>query len=400
MNYQVRDISIPAEWDRSGLPAWTYSNPELLELEKDVLFRRHWQLICHVSNLPNPGDYVGLDMIGERALVVRGRDGVVRAFHNVCRHRGSRVVAENKGNCRSAIVCPFHGWSYNLDGTLRGAAQPKYLPALDPASHGLIPLETEIWQGFVFVRFKPGPQPSVAELMAPFEAEVAPYRVPEVQPLHDFWHDKSPVNWKSVRDVDNEGYHVPMAHPGLRDLYGHGYYDEPFVNGVSRAFGPFNKTEGTLWSVRKYKKLLPEATHLPESHRRAWLYLGLFPNTVLTFYPDTITFYQEFPLSTGETLQRGGVYGLQDDSRAMKAARFLSTRIDWDTVKEDMQLMVWSYEATSSSGYQGVILSDLEYGVKTHHDHLRRLIPVLNSREEPVRGELMRRNEEMRGARG
>jgi len=196
-----------------------------------------------------------------------------------------------------------------------------------------------------------------------------------------------------VRDVDNEGYHVPMAHPGLRDLYGHGYYDEPFINGVSRAFGPFNKTAGTLWSVRNYKKLLPEATHLPQSHRQAWLYLGLFPNTVMTFYPDCITFYQEFPISTGETIQRGAVYALPDERREMKAARFLSARIDWDTVKEDQQLMVWSCEATSSSGFQGIILSDLEYGVRTHHDHLRQLMPVLNDQQEPERHALAHRNE-------
>ena len=78
---------IPKEWDRSGLPAWTYTNAELFELEKDVLFRRHWQIAGHVSDVPEPGDYFCLDMIGERALIVRGKDGHVRAFHNVCRHR-------------------------------------------------------------------------------------------------------------------------------------------------------------------------------------------------------------------------------------------------------------------------------------------------------------------------
>jgi phenylpropionate dioxygenase-like ring-hydroxylating dioxygenase large terminal subunit len=253
----------------------------------------------------------------------------------------------------------------------------------------------EIWHGFVFVRFKPSEQPSVAQVMAPFEDEVAPYRVSEVKPRGKFWIDRSAVNWKAVRDVDNEGYHVPMAHPGLRDLYGRGYYDEPFINGVSRAFGPFNEGEGSLWSVRHYKKLLPEATHLPESHRRAWLYLGLFPNTVMTFYPDCVTFYQEFPVSTGQTFQRGGVYCLPDDRREMKAARYLSKRIDFDTVKEDAQLMVWSCEAMSSSGYDGIILSDLEYGVRSYHDHLRRVMPILTCDEEPERDTLIARNRAM-----
>jgi carnitine monooxygenase subunit len=150
---QPRDLSIPAGWDRRGLPGWSYSSPELLELEKELLFRSCWQLAGHECELPESGDYLTLDVAGERALVVRGRDGALRAFHNVCRHRGSRVVADERGRCRGAIVCTFHGWAYNLDGTLRGPARPGSFPALDPAEWSLKPIELELWQGFLFVRF-------------------------------------------------------------------------------------------------------------------------------------------------------------------------------------------------------------------------------------------------------
>ncbi len=88
-----RDISIPANWDRRGLPAWCYHSETLLELEKEELFRRHWQLVCHVSDLTEHGAFVTLDIVGERVLVIRGDDGEVRAFLNICRHRGSRVVS-------------------------------------------------------------------------------------------------------------------------------------------------------------------------------------------------------------------------------------------------------------------------------------------------------------------
>src|SRR3546814_926163 len=103
-------MEIPDQWDRSGLPAWTYFNKELFDLETEVLFRRHWQLACHQSDLPEPGSYVCFDLCGERAVILRGADGVIRTFHNVCRHRGSRVAIKTKGQCRSALVCPFHGW--------------------------------------------------------------------------------------------------------------------------------------------------------------------------------------------------------------------------------------------------------------------------------------------------
>ena len=378
---------VPNSWDRSGLPSWTYFNEELRELETEVLFRRHWQLACHQADLPEPGNYVCFDMCGERAVIIRGEDRVVRAFHNVCRHRGSRVAVKTKGQCRSALVCPFHGWSYNLDGTLRSPARPRTLPDLDPVEFGLKPLELEIWHGFVFLRFKESDQPAVRDIMAPYDKEMAAYGVPDMVPAYrGFWSTKTAVNWKAVRDVDNEGYHVPIAHPGLQDLYGHGYYDEPLSAGSNRSFGPFNDGPGKLWSVRNYKKILPDMPNLPESHRRAWVYLGLFPNTVIGLYPESVMFYQEFPVGAGLTVQRGATYRYKEESREMRLARYLSSRIDRDTSEEDVQLTIWSCEATKSSGYQGIMLSDLEYGVRSFHDRLRELLPVMSRDREPGRG--------------
>jgi len=377
-----------AEEERRGLPWWSYFNRELLEIEQEELFRKHWQLVGHVNDIPAAGDFMTLDIVGERALSVRGQDGAVRSFHNVCRHRGSRVVSKASGNCRGNLVCPFHGWTYALDGTLRAMPRPRSLPQLDPQGHGLVALEQEIWQGFVFVRFLESTQPSVAQLMAPYEAEIDRYRLGDVQPRSGFYAEEIPVNWKAVRDVDNEGYHVPIAHPALQDLYGRGYADERHHRGSSRSFAPFNEGIGRQWSVRHYKKMLPPAPHLPESHQRAWLYVGLFPNMVFSFYPDRVGFYQEWPVAVDRTVQRSASYAIADDRREMKLARYLSDRIDRVTGREDVQLIVWSWEAMQSSGFNGTILSDLEAGVRDYHDELRRRIPVLNLEEEPAAGAL------------
>ena len=209
---------------------------------------------------------------------------------------------------------------------------------------------------------------------------------------------KMAVNWKSVRDVDNEGYHVPMAHPGLQDLYGHGYNDNPFLDGTSRSFAPFNEGKGRLWSVRHYKNILPRHPSLPESHQRAWLYVGIFPNTVIGFYPDSVMFYQEFPLAVGMTLQRGAGYRLAEESRELRLARYLSGRIDRLTTIEDTQLIEWSYEATQSSGYEAALLSDLEYGVRSYHDRLREVLPVMNLAAAPAEGSVASTNTEMASA--
>jgi len=391
-NGQAKELS--NSWDRSGLPAWSYTNAELLEAEKELLFRRHWQVICHVNDIPEPGDYFASELVSERALIVRGRDGKVRAFHNLCRHRGSRVVAEDAGTCK-AIVCPFHGWVYNLDGTLRGAAQPDKLPDLDRDEWGLKPIEMEIWNGFVFVRFKPGPQPSVAKVMARFDNELAQYNLADLVPDGaGIWSENIKANWKNVRDVDNEGYHVPMAHPGLHDLFGTNYYDEPMSEGTSRSYSRFSEAENRLWSVRNYRKVLPDIPGLDSEHNQAWLYVGMFPNLVFGIYPDSVIFYAEFPVANGHTIQRGACYKRPDEDRQLRLARYLSGRIDRITTKEDEQLIEWCWEATFSSGYDGVILSDLEYGVRSYHDALRGFFPILDQ-DEPAPGTLIKRNEEI-----
>lgn len=400
MSTPVRSLGLQADWDRSGLPAWTYHNEELAAIEMDVLFRRHWQLACHQSDVANPGDYQCFDMCGERALILRGKDGVIRAFHNLCRHRGSRVVAKQDGRCRHVITCPFHGWSYDFDGTLRSPAKPQSLPALDRVEFGLKPIEMEIWLGFVFVRFQASEQPAVASLMVPFQDEAAAYRTETMVPVYDkIWAADMDVNWKSVRDVDNEGYHVPKAHPGLQDLYGENYHDAPLKNGTNRSFGEFTDHPGRLWSVRHYKKILPEMTGLPTENRRGWVYLGLFPNTVIGLYPDSMIFYQEFPVSARKTIQRGGTYRYADESRELKLARYLSGRIDRDTVEEDTQLIEWSCEATQSSAYDGILLSDLEYGVYAYHERMRELIPAMCLQTPPAPNRLAAVNADMLAAR-
>ena len=392
------DIALPKDWDRSGLPGWAYFSQELFELECDTLFKTHWQFVCHVNEAAEIGAYVTFDLAGERALVIRGHDGILRAFHNLCRHRGSRIVPDARGVCNKAMVCPYHGWAYNLDGGLRGIANRDTFPPMQAEKWGLKPLEMEIWNGLVFIRFQAGPQPAVAKILARFDDEIAPYDLANMVPTDsDYMDDLLSVNWKSVRDVDNEGYHVRQAHPGLHQLYGNGYFDEPYANGTSRSVGTFNEAYGHRWSVRKYREILPEAGHLPPHQRRQWIYFGMFPNFVLGLYPDSVIYYQEVPQSATQTVQRGMCYRRREESREMKAARYLSGRIDRDTAGEDQMLMIWSCEATKSSAYDGVIFSDLEYGVKTYHDHLRQLLPVLAQPVPPESGHMARVNDALLG---
>ncbi len=394
-DFPIRSVPVPNDWDRKGLPAWTYASPELFALERERLFLTHWQVAGHESDVMAPGDWLAFDLMGERAVVMRGKDGVLRAFHNLCRHRGARVVDGHRGNCKGAIVCPFHGWVYNLDGTLRGAAQPTSFGDMDRDKFGLKPIEMEVFHGFIFLRFAPGPQPSVATLLAPFDRDFTAYSLKDVLPVQTpNWATDLPVNWKSVRDVDNEGYHVPLAHPGLQELYGRTYRDLYLDDGLTVSVGYFGDAPGRGWSVRHYVKHAP-SRDLPQHLQKAWTYYGLFPNVVFAITPESVQFYQEIPLSPGLTRLTGRMYRNPGETREMHLARYLAMRIDRDTSAEDRQLSIWSNESMKSDAFEGFHLSDLEYGLRRHHDGLRRLMPVMTLNDVPSEGEIRRQNEKL-----
>ena len=132
------------------LPRWTYRNPEFFELEIEHLFRPNWMLAGHVSDVATPGDYLTFEGFGERALVIRGDDGRLRAFHNVCRHRGAMLLNQPRGRCSHALSCPFHGWTYDIRGKLMSVPARHTFGQLELETNGLVPLELEIWMGFVF----------------------------------------------------------------------------------------------------------------------------------------------------------------------------------------------------------------------------------------------------------
>ena len=385
-----------SDWDRRGLPGWAYHNESFLALEMEELFKTHWQIIGHVSDVPKPGDFITFDIGPERAMVMRGEDGQCRAFHNLCRHRGSRVVAQQTGHCTHAIVCPFHGWVYNFDGTLRGPARPDSYPGMDKSKFGLMPIELEIWMGFLFIRFSPGPQKSVKELLQPYHAEFALHQTESLIPVGVPQFSEIDVNWKSVRDVDNEGYHVPIAHPALQDLYGFNYKDYAYGPGLSVAKGVFPPNSGRRWSVRNYTKFSQPLAGLPTERHNLWSYYGLFPNNVFFLGPEAAYFYQEFPIGVNRSVVRTSVYRYPSETRQQKLARYLMARIDRDTFEEDRQLSIWSNESMKSSAFEDFHLSDLEMSVRRHHDQLRQVLPVARLGTPPAASEMAQCNAAMR----
>ena len=276
-----------------SLPAWAYTDPEFLALERERIFRPSWQVICHLSEIPRPGDYQCFDFIGEMLFALRGNDGQVRVFHNVCRHRAARLLDGPRGSCTRRIVCPYHAWSYNFDGKLASVGGDRSaFPDFDITRESLVPVEMEIYQGFVFARIQ-GSGPSVAEMMAPYHDEVVTHEFEKLEPIGRVTLRPRTVNWKNVGDNYSDALHIPVAHPGLTRLLGASYGVES-KGWVDRMWGDISEKPSKNWSERMYQHTLPDSPNLAAGKRRSWVYFKLWPNFAFDCYPDQVDIMDPF----------------------------------------------------------------------------------------------------------
>ena len=387
MNAQnaIKDERAPASRDVSGfsLPGWIYGDADFLEAEKERVFASAWQIVCHLNDIPNVGDYHTLNFLGEPLVAVRQRDHGVAAFFNVCRHRAARLL-DGVGNCPGRIVCPYHAWTYDLDGGLTAIPQRKEFAQFSADAYGLKPVETEVYRGFVFVRLQPG-LPSVAEMFAPYEHELSMYRLEELQPLGRVTLRQREVNWKNVTDNYSDAMHIPVAHAGLTRLFGQSYGVEaqPWVD---KMWGHLRDAPSSQPSERMYQAILPNVAHLPESHRRKWTYFKLWPNIAFDLYPDQIDFMQMIPLSPTQTLIREIAYAHPDSRREMRAARHLNWRINRRVSIEDKALIERVQHGMGSRSYTPGPLGRNEVALRSFARRLHELIPESKLDRAPAAG--------------
>ena len=373
------------------LPAWAYHSEEFHELERERLFLSSWQIVCHASELPETGDYVAFEFCGRRGFVLRGADGEIRAFHNVCAHRAHAVVTGDRGRCARFLTCSYHGWTYHLDGRNRSVSAADTFPAFDRSKFGLKPIELEVFMGFVFVRFRGG-EPPVSERMAPHVAELSHYRLDQMVPLDETWTHEVPIDWKNVVENYVEDYHFPIGHPGLSALMEPQYDRESFPGGTMRLSHRMRAKPLKSWSAERYAKVLPVMDHLPEGMRRRWTYFGLYPNVFFDIYPEWMDFFHVVPLGAGRTLIRARSYGFPDERREMKAARFLCSRLNARVQAEDELLTESVQRGLASGAYTQGILSAKEAVLGGFQDWIRERLPVTRLPDAPARGTMAERN--------
>jgi phenylpropionate dioxygenase-like ring-hydroxylating dioxygenase large terminal subunit len=377
-----------------GLPAWTYFNAELTALEYETLIRPSWQFVCHVNQLKTPGAFATLDMMRDSVIVMRGKDGVIRAFANACRHRGSRLL-DGAGTCRGRITCPYHGWSYGLDGRLAAVPSEKTFRGIDKAELGLQPVGLEILLGLVFVRVC-GEGPSLAEMWGDFVEVARPYRLEEMELVDEPWIGTWQCNWKVAVDNNLENYHVPIGHPGYHRLLDSDLVGEINAHGVAYSKSVLREKPSTHWTERMYQKLAPEVlAHLPEEVRKTWLFCSMVPNMGIDIYPDSMDVFQILPNTAESCTMRYPIYVRPDERREMKVLRYLNARINAQVGLEDQQLSERVQMGMRNFGFEPGPLSDYEHAIKDFHDRIRAACPVTTLPAAPAEGTLRARNAAM-----
>jgi phenylpropionate dioxygenase-like ring-hydroxylating dioxygenase large terminal subunit len=367
-----------------GLPPWCYNHPEIAPLEHQRVFLPSWQIACHINDVPGVGDYFAFDLGPESVVVMRETDGAISAFHNVCRHRAARLL-QGSGTCRGAITCPYHGWTYNLNGTLRGLPVSKTFPGLDRSRHGLMKVRSHIMAGFVFVCLQ-GDAPPPSQAWGDMLDDFLPYQFEKMVPLAPMYHEHWNVDWKVAMDNYLESYHVPIGHPGLSRMFTPDYDDQlNLPTGVARGIGWLLPTRSPKWSEGHYAAMVEGlTTHLPEPNRKCWRFYSMLPNLGIDVFPDQMDFFQVLPNGPGKCTIRGGTYGLADDRREMRILRYLNARINRQVQREDEDLCNRVQRGLASSFYQPGPLSTHETCVLQFHDMIRERIPQTLSPMAPA----------------
>ena len=275
----ARAATIPARW---------YIDPAFLEAERRRVFGGTWQYAGHADAVANPGSFLACEIGGEPVLVSRDSSGALRAFSNVCRHRGSLLVeGQGSGN---VIRCPYHAWTYSLDGQLLGQPEFDGVEDWDRSKVCLPQYRVEVWGPFVFVNLDPS-APPLAEVFGAIPDEIAEMNCP-IDRLR-FSRRRDYViecNWKVYIDNYLEGYHLPAAHPSLFRELDYAQYRVETFRYYSSQIAPIRARNG---EPRRYQF---------EDAKRSALYYWIFPNFMLNVYPDNLSSNIILPMGPDRTL--------------------------------------------------------------------------------------------------
>lgn len=278
-----------------SMPQKYFASPDLFAEEQTNIFSKEWLLVGHQSQIANAGDYFLTTVASERIIVVRDQQSHVRGFYNVCRHRGSRLKEEACGHA-STIQCPYHAWTYGLDGRLIGAPHMDEVAGFDKSDYPLHPINLGVWEGFIFVNLETNPVP-LEKWFAPLKGKFSHWNMSILRPTKRIEYDVR-ANWKLMFENYSECYHCPGVHPQLQkvspyDSAQNDLREGPFLGG----FMKINAGESLTMSGNACAAFVGKIENLQQV-----FYYSIFPNMLLSLHPEYVMVHQLWPQSPDRTL--------------------------------------------------------------------------------------------------
>ena len=278
--------------EASTLPSWCYTSEAFYQREVEQIFLKQWNFAGRLDEIPDSGDYMSLDFCGESVIVIRGKDDVVRAFANVCRHRSARLL-EGRGRCRT-IVCPYHSWVYDLDGTLLRMKGMEQTAGFDPAENGLIPLQVESWAGFLFVSFANDVMP-LEEHLGDMTEQYASYRFADMLCVRRRSYDLK-CNWKLYIENAMEDYHTATVH---KDSIGN--QDCVPVSTKGQWAAIHLEAADTIAVLTEDNTTLPHIENLSGLAAKGTYFSVIYPGTFFATHQDCMWWLQLLPHAPDRT---------------------------------------------------------------------------------------------------
>lgn len=294
------------------LPQRYLISPEVFAEEQEKIFSKRWLLVGHESQIAKPGDYYVVGAAGESVIVIRDHGSEVRGFHNVCRHRGTRLREEPCGHV-AAIQCPYHAWTYGLDGRLIGAPHMDEVPGFDKADYSLHAVNLGFFEGFIFVNLAEGSVSTersgyrlLEEWFAPLAGKFSHWNLPKLRSARRVEYDVR-ANWKLIFENYSECYHCPGVHPMLArvspyDSAENDLTEGPFLGGFMKINkGKSLTMSGNACALPVGDKEVEEEEKGEEEKERVFYY-SIFPNMLLSMHPEYVMVHQLWPKAPDRTL--------------------------------------------------------------------------------------------------
>lgn len=379
------------------IPVEPYVSPAFFEKERERLFKRIWLQVARQEDVPNPGDYLvlELELFGAPIILARGEDGAIRAFHSVCPHRGNLVTAHycSHGNTRS-FVCGYHGWTFGTDGRLKSLPGKAYFPDVDPAKLGLKPLACDQWNGFVFIHGDPQPPQSLRAFLGGLADDMEGYPFDQMQRIARYGAEVQ-VNWKTFVDAFHETYHVGMVH--ARSLKGCGQptaSSNPWNVPVSaRIYPPHHSVTNGLadelvltpagalaWQLGMSFSAAQEMPKLPGTNpgNDASWYFDInvfFPNFFCDLGPGWYFTYNFWPIAADRTRWQMDIYQFAAADIGQRVAQEHTKVLLRDLLYEDLSTMETTQRGLESGVLKEMTVSDeMEVAVRHHFTNVMRWV--------------------------